>query len=146
VSSASSGDRLESRSETIEDRYATDDVSHHFWGNLAAGRLVLPRCRRCRLFFFFPRRWCPNCWSDDIEWVTSPGTGTVFACSDVHLAFQGLTQAELPITVALIDLDEGVRLPGRLEASGGGIRIGDRVKLRFAPEPMFDLPRFVAHD
>ena len=126
---------------SIVDRYVTDEVSKPFWSALAAGRLVLPKCGGCGSVFFHPRRFCPQCWSDDIEWVESTGTGTVFARSDVHVAFQDIDQAELPITVVLVDLDEGVRLPGRLRDTD--VRIGERVQLRFADEPMFELPRFV---
>jgi uncharacterized protein len=126
---------------SIEDRYVTDEVSKPFWSALAAGHLVLPTCGRCGSVFFHPRRFCPQCWSDDIGWVESTGTGTVFARSEVHAAFQDIDPSELPITVVLVDLDEGVRLPGRLRDADA--QIGDRVQLRFADEPMFELPRFV---
>jgi uncharacterized OB-fold protein len=87
---------------------------------------------------------CPACWSDAIGWVESPGAGTVFARSEVHTAFQDIGPDELPFTVALIDLDEGVRIPARLQEND--LQIGDRVQIRFSDEPMFELPRFVRQE
>jgi uncharacterized OB-fold protein len=148
MSEADVHDSGDAPTETIEMRFATDEVSKPFWANLAAGRLVLPRCRDCGSVFFFPRRLCPTCWSDAIEWVPSTGAGTVFARSEVHVAFQGISPADLPFSVALIDLDDGVRMPGRLDHGElePEIQIGDRVQLRFSDDPMFELPRFVRQE
>jgi uncharacterized OB-fold protein len=130
--------------ESIETLYATDEISKPFWASLAAGQLILPKCGACESVFFYPRRLCPRCWSGSIEWIESAGIGTVFARSEVHVAFQYISEADLPFTVGLIDLDEGVRLPGRFHDDD--LQIGDRVRLRFSKDPRYDLPRFARYD
>jgi uncharacterized OB-fold protein len=130
----------------LVDRFATDEASRAFWTHLASGHLALPRCRDCQSYFFFPRRFCPSCRSIDIEWLTSAGRGTIFASSEVHVAFQGLDSSELPAVVGLVDLDEGVRIPARFGPIGRQstrpFQIGDRVSIKFGSEPAFELPWF----
>ncbi len=130
----------------LVERFATDEPSRAFWSELASGHLALPHCRDCHSYFFFPRRFCPSCRSSDIEWTRSAGQGTIFAWSEVHVAFQGLDSSELPVTVGLVDLDEGVRVPARFgrpgEESTEPLRIGDRVSIRYGAEPSLDVPWF----
>jgi uncharacterized OB-fold protein len=130
--------------EDIVTRYATGAQSREFWQALADGQLLLPRCGSCEKVFFFPRKWCPSCWSDQVSFVPSPGTGEIFALSELHTAFQGVSPDELPVAVVLVELDEGVRLPGRLAKKSMPARIGDRVRLQFADEPALTLPEFVS--
>jgi uncharacterized OB-fold protein len=143
-------DEVEGRGSTAEspaapvEALATSRASEPFWKALAAGRLELPFCLACEAPFFYPRQWCPACWSHEISWRPVEGVGTVWALSTVHLAFQGIPETELPYTVVLVDLDAGVRLPGRLSDARGPIAVGDRVRLVFADDPARDLPTFQA--
>jgi uncharacterized OB-fold protein len=121
---------------------ARSPESEPFWAALAAGRLELPYCKSCDVPFFYPRRWCPKCWSEDIAWREVEGVGTVWALSKVHLAFQGISEDEIPYTVVLVDLDAGVRIPGRLQDEDGQVAISDRVRLEFSDEPARHLPVF----
>jgi len=131
-------------SENIVDLYATGEQSIIYWTALSEGRLVLPRCFACETTFFFPRRWCPSCWSDDVRFVESLGSGTIYAVSELHTAFQGVTKEQLPVAVVIVELDEGIRIPGRLAKTSMPGAIGDRVVLRFAADPATELPCFVA--
>jgi uncharacterized OB-fold protein len=69
--------------------------------------------------------------------------GVVYARTDAYLRFQGVADDELPMTVILVDLDEGVRVPGRLDSVSKDAQIGDRVRLQFAEDSHHELPRFV---
>lgn len=115
-------------------------VSEPYWQGLAEGRLRVPRCAACGATFFFPRRWCPHCWSDNISWIDAGGGGTLYARCTVDMPFDGRPAEEIPYTVALVDLDEGVRLPGRLARADAQVPIGARVVLAFAPDPTRSLP------
>ncbi|MGI5129914.1 Zn-ribbon domain-containing OB-fold protein [Pseudonocardia sp. CA-107938] len=119
---------------------AMSAVSEPFWQGLAAGRLVLPFCAACRRPFFFPRRWCPTCWSADVTWTDAGGGGTLYARCQVDVPFDGRPAEEIPYSVALVDLDEGVRIPGRLRRADAALPIGERVVLDFAPDPAAALP------
>jgi uncharacterized OB-fold protein len=100
----------------------------------------LPRCERCRQAFFYPRRSCPQCWSTDISWQESGGRGIIFSVTTVHVPFDPSLQ--VPYSVALIDLAEGVRIPGRLEPADDSFLIGDTVQIVFAADPGTTLPAF----
>jgi uncharacterized OB-fold protein len=124
-------------------RFATGRLSAEFWQGLAEGRLLIPFCESCGRHFFFPRRWCPSCWSDRVRFDAVPGTGEIFAISELHTAFQGVTEKDLPVAIVLVQLDEGVRIPGRLARRSMPARIGDRVHIEFAVNPATSLPEFV---
>jgi uncharacterized OB-fold protein len=73
------------------------------------GKIGFQVCSECRATVFFPRRLCPSCWSVDLEWRTSAGTGTVYAATTLHPR-----EAE-PYTIGVVDLSEGFRVMCRLE-------------------------------
>jgi uncharacterized OB-fold protein len=119
---------------------AMSSVSEPYWNGLAAGRLSIPYCNQCEQPFFFPRQWCPNCWSSDISWITASGCGTLYSRCMINMPFDGRPAEEIPYAVALVDLDEGVRLPGRLRQADAAMPIGGRVELEFAADPASRLP------
>ncbi|WP_208024350.1 Zn-ribbon domain-containing OB-fold protein [Amycolatopsis pithecellobii] len=119
---------------------AASAVSGPYWNGLAEGRLSIPYCTRCERPFFFPRKWCPNCWSPDVSWIEASGRGTLYTRCMVDMPFDGRPAEEIPYAVALVDLDEGVRLPGRLRLADAKMPIGDRVVLQFADDPAAALP------
>lgn len=115
-------------------------ASRPFWDGLAAGELRLPYCGACQAVFFHPRPACPRCWSEDIDWRPAPTGGTVYAVTSVHVPFD--PSVEVPYMVAVVDLDAGVRLPGRVDPAGTSLAVGDRVDLHFAADPAAALPVF----
>ncbi|WP_405658701.1 Zn-ribbon domain-containing OB-fold protein [Streptomyces sp. NBC_01166] len=104
-----------------------DAETQPFWDGIAAGELRLQRCGDCDRAVFYPRALCPHCFGERLDWVTSPGTGTVYSYTVAHRAFSP-SAGDPPYTVALIDLDEGVRMMSRI-VGGAPVRIGDRVEL-----------------
>ena len=40
-----------------------------FWEAAAEGRLVLPRCRACGTYVWYPRTFCPDCRTFGVDWV-----------------------------------------------------------------------------
>ena len=119
---------------------AASDTSAPYWNGLAEGLLMLPRCDACSTVFFFPRMWCPSCWSSDISWIEASGRGTIYTCCMVNVPFDGRPPEEVPYAVALVDLDEGVRVPGRLHPVDMAAPVGTRVVLDFASNPDKSLP------
>jgi hypothetical protein len=60
--------------------------------------------------------------------VEQPRTGAVYSYTSVHTpppAFEG----EAPYTIAVVELDSGGRLTGRLDVPYEDVDIGDRVRL-----------------
>ncbi|GLG02411.1 hypothetical protein Alches_24520 [Alicyclobacillus hesperidum subsp. aegles] len=108
-----------------------DTDSRPFWEGCRQGVLRIQRCKTCARYVFYPRSICPHCMSDDLVFVEAKGLGTVYTYTVVHRGF-GPFQDEVPFTIALVDLDEGVRMMTRIVDAGEGIGIGDRVEVVFS--------------
>ena len=119
------------------------EVSEPYWKGLSEGRLVIPICSACGRTFFFPRRWCPHCWSAEVGWTTATGRGTIYSSCLVNIPFDGRSAAEIPYAVALIDLEEGIRIPGRLHPSNMDATVGQPVFIHFGEDPARTLPVWV---
>ena len=73
-------------------------------------RLVLQWCRSCQRPIHFPREACPTCLGDDLEFRPASGRGTVYAASTMPKPGHPTMAGREPYVVALIELEEGVRL------------------------------------
>lgn len=94
---------------------------------LDAGRFLIQHCRDCNRHIYYPRECCPHCGSAAVEWAEPNGRGTVHAVTTVRRkpADGG------DINVSIIELDEGVRLMGRVDnLPPEAARIGQRVTAR----------------
>jgi hypothetical protein len=106
-----------------------DAETRPFWEGIAEGELRVQRCSACGKAVFYPRAICPHCFADELTWFRAAGTGTIYSYTVAHRAF-GEFAAQAPFTVALVDLDEGVRMLTRIvDAEPGEVRIGARVRL-----------------
>jgi len=102
---------------------------------LAEGRFMIQHAPSTGEYVFWPRVVTPR-GATDLTWVAVRGTGTVYAIT-VNRARHGAWN------VALIDLDEGVRMMSSLPAVETA-SIGARVKARIeateeGPRVVFDL-------
>jgi hypothetical protein len=88
--------------------------------------LPLLRCGRCDRWIHYPRGRCPGCLSDQLVSANARGEGSVYA----WVAPRG--EVDPPGTVvAIVELDEGVRITANVEASGpSSWTVGDRVRTR----------------
>ncbi|MGH2628008.1 MAG: Zn-ribbon domain-containing OB-fold protein, partial [Anaerolineales bacterium] len=84
--------------------------SKRYWEGARSHELWLPFCRACEAFYFYPRDFCPTCFSWDIEWRKTSGRGRVYTYAIQHRAYHPAWQDELPYVTALVQLDEGPRL------------------------------------
>ena len=94
------------------------DIADEFWEKAKLEILVRPVCQSCGKSFFSPQVLCPNCQSDNWEYVESSG-------------------------VADIELDEGWRMFSWVtDALEKKIKINDRVKVGFTDFSGRKLPVF----
>jgi len=91
-----------------------DPVTAPFWESVKAHAMQLQRCNGCGQFIFYPRGVCPRCFSDDLAWQPVAGTGAVHAFTIVHRHPSPAFNDEVPYVVALVELDEGVRMLSNL--------------------------------
>ena len=103
---------------------------------------MVQRCNACGRHQFYPRAFCTACLSDDLEWVEARGTGRIYTFTICRIAAHPALTA--PYAVALIDLDEGVRMLANIvDCELALIRMGARVAVRFEPiGDEFTLPQF----
>lgn len=116
-----------------------------FFAASANGVLQLQQCAACGMFQFYPRSVCKSCGGRSLELQASTGTGRVYSFTEVHHA---LTPGTEPAgLIALVDLDEGVRMLGRLiNVDDQEQYIGLRVKVRFWTLDGVTLPCFQPAD
>jgi uncharacterized OB-fold protein len=84
----------------------------YFWEGTRVGELRIQRCGACGALRHPPGPTCPECLAFDRQYVVASGRGTVF--SYVVHRHPPVPGKELPILLALVDLEEGVRMVAEL--------------------------------
>lgn len=102
-----------------------------FWEGANSHKLLIQRCVNCQRHQFYPRFFCGAC-AGDVEWVQTSGNGQVHSFTIVRQngtpPFDGL----VPYVLALIDLDEGVRMMGNVvDIAVEDVTIGMPVEVGF---------------
>lgn len=114
-----------------------------FWRATREHRLVYPVCRACGGVVFYPRRHCTHCLSDDLEWRTSAGWGTVYTFTVIRQHGHPWFRSRIPYVVAFVDLDEGFRLMTHVVGTDPEqVRVGQRVRLAWEDAGEVALPVF----
>jgi len=117
---------MTTRQRTIPAPQPSPDTKE-FWDAAAKGTLLLKVCRACGETYYYPRPLCPFCMSDQTEWKTAAGTGTLYSYSVMR-------RAEVPYAIAYVTLDEGPTMMTNLVGCDfDALRIGQRMKLAFTP-------------
>ena len=118
--------------------------SRPYWDAARENRLVIRQCMSCGEKHFMPRHLCPHCWSDQLLWIDSRGTGTVHTFSVVRRAPTPDFGQNTPYVIAMIDLDEGPRMFANIVGVDAlQVAIGDRVSVNFEDRGEgFKLPQF----
>lgn len=103
-----------------------------FWAAARDHRLVLQHCPRCERLQHFPRPWCTACLHDALDYVDASGLGTVYSCTVVRRHPNPVFAARVPYVLALIDLDEGVRIMSNVvDCDPATVTVGQRVEVCF---------------
>jgi uncharacterized OB-fold protein len=121
-----------------------DEESRGFWEALARHELYVQRCRACGTTRYHPRALCPSCLSADTEWLRCSGRGTVYSFTVTHQNQQPGFREELPYVLAIVELEEGVRLMTNVVGCApDAVRIGMPVQVAFDDvTPEVTLPKF----
>ncbi len=86
--------------------------SEFFWEGTRKGELRIQKCGACGRLRHPPGPMCPACGASEPDYVVADGTGSVY--SYVVHRHPPVPGKELPILIALVELDEGVRMVGEL--------------------------------
>jgi uncharacterized OB-fold protein len=89
-----------------------DHLSEQFWAGCREHQLRLQRCLACKARRFPAGPECRECGSPDAEWVVCEGRARVYSWIVVrHPVPADIYAAEVPYVVALVEFDDGVRMP-----------------------------------
>jgi uncharacterized OB-fold protein len=108
------------------------------WTEGAEG-IVWQHCPACGHGWYFRRTFCPKCGAGTPETRQASGAGTVHAITRVMRAPSEALRPYAPYNIALVDLDEGLRVMAHAD---DGVAIGDRVTAAFVAFGDRTVPRF----
>lgn len=98
-----------------------------FWDALARGELIVQQCGGCAR-----PRWpiapvCPYCGKTEWSWRNCSGAGAVFSWVRYRRSYLPEFEDVMPYAVATVQLDEGVRMFGRMIDQKDDPVIGQKV-------------------
>jgi uncharacterized OB-fold protein len=103
-----------------------------YWDSCRRGQLLIQKCDSCGEYQFYPRGICANCWSNDIQWITSSGKGTVWTFTVTYQNGTPGFAEDVPYVLALVELEEGVRMfTNIVECDPRSVTIGMPVEVTF---------------
>lgn len=101
-----------------------------FWDGLRDNKLLIQQCDGCGTLRHPPRPMCPHCRSLDWTAIESSGRGTVYSYVMPHQP--RFPFFDYPYVVALVELEEGVRLVSNLtDIDPADITVGLPVEVYF---------------
>jgi len=122
------------RSETRDHPAAysprTSEATQPFWDGLREERFQTTRCDDCGDITFPPKVVCPNCLSERLSWWPLSGRGNLYSYTRVWAA-PAVFGDEVPYTLCIVDLVEGLRVASRLLGDHASPEVGAPVSLVF---------------
>ena len=117
-------------------------ISKPFWDSCKAEAMQLQCCADCGTWIYYPVYICPECASRRLEWRPISGKGTVYTYTTAAKSI--FEEVEGPVTVALIELEEGAMMTSNVvNGDPEKVRIGMPVRLIYEKvSDEFTLPMF----
>lgn len=115
-----------------------------FWQSARAGTLSIQRCRRCDATYLPAVDVCNACLGNELEWVATSGTGTVFSFVVMHQVYHPAFAERVPYAVVDVKLDAGPRIISTVvDCEPAALAIGMRVEVDFEKlDEEYSLPVF----
>ena len=85
------------------------EAKEGFWKSVEDKNMQLPYCTAGKHYFFYPRPFCPICWSTQVEFRPASGKGKIWTYTVVRVA-HGIVWHEDAFVIALVELAEGPRM------------------------------------
>lgn len=110
----------------------TSERTQPHWDAARDGKFVHERCDDCGHRPFPPRAHCSKCGSRALAWEAVSGRGRVHTFTVAHRAPHPKLAGQLPLVVAVVELEEGPRLVTNLvDCDPEKIEVGAAVEVRF---------------
>ena len=111
---------------------AVNEDSVPYWEGTRQGELRAQCCSDCGHLRFPPALVCPKCLSENATWRRLSGRGTIYTFIVVHRPQHPAFLGDTPYNVAIIELEEGVRMHTNIvDCSDEDLRIGMPVEVVF---------------
>ena len=101
-----------------------------FYKHILQRKLMGAKCKKCGKVHLPPRPLCGSCFSKEFEWIELSPKGKLLTYTVIHVApsqFQGMA----PYAVGIVQLENGVKIPGMIRASPENIKIGMQLTMDF---------------
>jgi uncharacterized OB-fold protein len=109
-----------------------DADTQPFWDGCKEGRFLLRHCNTCGVDHYYPRPFCPSCWSEDVAWREASGDATLYTFSIVRQNDLPPFPERVPYVAAVVELAEGPRVMTNIEGvEFDDIEIGMKLRVDF---------------
>jgi uncharacterized OB-fold protein len=120
-----------------------DTFSQAWWDACRARRLLVRRCDDCGALHFPPRRACPRCWSERVDWHEVSGRGSLYSYSVVRENDLPAFRDAVPYVVAVVELAEGPRLMTTIvDSPAAAVAVDASVEVVFVDRGDWTFPAF----
>ena len=111
-------------------------ASQQFWDGLKAHQVRIQQCGNCAHWIFYPRLQCSHCASQELEWKTVTGEGTLYTFTVARVPTLPEFADEMPQVLAVIALDEGPHINTTIVGvAPEAIKVGQRMRPVFDERP-----------
>ena len=118
--------------------------TEEFWKATKQHKLLIQECKDCKSKIFYPRKFCPECWSPNLGWSQASGKAKVYTYTITMGMVESKFVADLPYVLAMVTLEEGIRMMTRIVGCDPAtVKIGMDVEVVFEDvNEEFTLPYF----
>ena len=111
-----------------------DQDTQVFWDAAKDGKLLIKRCAACQRAHYYPRPFCPHCWSSEVSWEEASGRATLYTYSIVYRNDLPPFAERVPYVAALVDLEEGPRaMSNVVDTEFETLEVGMELMVSFRP-------------
>lgn len=102
-----------------------------FWAATAEGKLTVQACDACGYLRWPPGPLCPECQAEGGTWTQVRPSGVLWSVATYHRALDPAFAGDIPYSVALVELDDGPRMYGRITGDPATFVPGTPVRAAF---------------
>jgi uncharacterized OB-fold protein len=101
-----------------------------FFRNLRDGRLTTTKCKSCERLLWPPRIVCPECLSEELEWVDLGLEGELYAFTEMRLGAPLGFVKDTPFCIGMVKIG-GLLISARIDdVKFEDLEIGEKVQLK----------------
>ncbi len=101
-----------------------------FFANLKEGRLTTTKCKKCSKLLWPPRIVCPECLSDELEWIDLGHEGELHAFTEMRVGAPLGFAEDIPFCIGIVKIGDFLISCRIDDAKYDDLKIGDRMRLK----------------